>query len=145
MAIGSRDPITLNQITSLAQSDITLTTRTSPQDKHADSTRSDLILLQPPDTPMAPEAAARELANLALQVSRQEDIPTILLSGGDTAAAFVREAGIDWLTPVGALAQGIPVSRACTKEAEFYLITKSGGFGAADALIGAFRKWQNLR
>lgn len=144
MAIGSQDPITVNQIAALTQSDVPLAAMTSGQQLRRVGPHTDLILLRPPDATMEPDKTANELAELALRVAREESISTLLLSGGDTAAAFVSRAGIDHLTPVGALAQGMPVSRGRAAGAEFTLITKSGGFGTIGTLVDAFRNWQSL-
>jgi uncharacterized protein YgbK (DUF1537 family) len=144
MAIGSRDPITLNQIATLAHSEVPFVTTTCGEGLYRPNPHTDLIVLRPPTTALDPDTVARELADCALKVARQESISTVLLSGGDTAAAFVSLAGIDHLTPLGALAQGMPVSRGHAKGTEFTLITKSGGFGGPDALVEAFRNWQGI-
>ncbi len=144
MAIGSRDPITVNQIANLAQSDVKFVTMITPKEVCETSYHAELIVLQPPPRTMDPETVAKELADFALQIARQESISTILLSGGDTAAAFVNQAGIDHLVPIGKLAQGMPVSRGYAQGTEFSLITKSGGFGTPGVLAETFHLWQGL-
>lgn len=125
MAIGSRDPITLGQLEELSR---------SRQD-------SQIVLLRPPPGEQDPEQVATQLAQRALDIARSEGIRTLLLSGGDTAAAFVRLAGIDLLTPLHSLLPGIPAARGIADGTEYTLITKSGGFGPGDALSRLYRLW----
>jgi len=142
MAIGSRDPITLEQIAVLQGSNMLCSTITGEEAPSPGLASADLILLLPPPAEQAPGTVAEGLAALALALADQEGISTILLSGGDTAAAFVRRAAIELLTPLGLVAQGMPVSRGESVHGEFVLITKSGGFGSRGALIDAARQWR---
>ncbi len=142
MAIGSRDPITLEQIAVLQGSNILCSTITGEEAPSPGVAGADLILLLPQRAEQAPGTIAEGLAARALALADQEGISTILLSGGDTAAAFVRLAGIELLTPLGRVAQGMPVSRGQSVHGEFVLITKSGGFGSRAALVDAARQWR---
>ena len=126
MAIGSRDPITLEQLSVLARTEL-------PGERP--------IVLLPPSGQMNPAEVAAELAQRALVQARESGVATILLSGGDTAAAFIREAGLEVLRPAGALEPGMPVARGEAAGTTFTLITKSGGFGVPDALVNAWRSW----
>lgn len=142
MVIGSRDPITLAQIEALGESDL------GPLIIHGEespASRAELILLLPQATDQSPEMVAKSLAALALKIARQEGISTVLLSGGDTASAFITHAGIDLLAPSGSLAQGMPIAQGEAHGKRWTLITKSGGFGDPDALATLFRMWRDGR
>jgi uncharacterized protein YgbK (DUF1537 family) len=131
MAIGSRDPITLGQIAALEQHRRT----------RADA---DLFLLRAPLADDDSSDVAGQLAARALAFARDNAISTLLLSGGDTAAAFIRAAGIDLLVPSGALAPGMPVARGEAGDGRvFTLITKSGGFGDPETLVKAATHWRD--
>jgi uncharacterized protein YgbK (DUF1537 family) len=61
---------------------------------------------------------------------------TLLATGGDTAAALLRRLGCRVLEVGGEAAPGIPWSRASDRTA---VVTKSGGFGVASALVDLLR------
>ena len=60
---------------------------------------------------------------------------TLLITGGDTLLAFLREIHQDTLVPIGELAPGVVLSRIRYQEKQHYMISKSGGFGAASLLL----------
>lgn len=126
MAIGSRDPITLEQVEVL----------------RGGMPKGDApIILQPLPGLHDPEQVSAELAERALTCASENGITTLLLSGGDTAAAFIQRAGVGLLVPLGSLARGMPVARGSANGVTYTLITKSGGFGAPEALVEAWGAW----
>ncbi len=126
MAIGSRDPITLAQVAMLTETGLT---------------GGWPIVLQPPPGQLDPVMVSAELAERALACARKQAVTTLLLSGGDTASAFIRLAEIKLLVPLGSLAPGMPVARGTGAGVTYTLITKSGGFGGPESLIAAYRAW----
>lgn len=60
---------------------------------------------------------------------------TILVTGGDTLLAFMKQIGQGTLIPVRELMQGVILSRLEYGGKKFNLISKSGGFGHKDLLI----------
>lgn len=63
---------------------------------------------------------------------------TILVTGGDTLLAFMKQIGLGTLVPVRELMQGVIVSRFDYGGKKINLISKSGGFGQKDLLIRLF-------
>lgn len=59
---------------------------------------------------------------------------TLLVTGGDTLLAFLRQIGQEELVPIGELTAGIVLSQVEYRGKTFHLISKSGGFGAATVL-----------
>lgn len=61
------------------------------------------------------------------------DLGIVLLSGGDTARAFLEERGIDQFDVIGVFEHGMPICRA--DELPHAFILKSGGFGDSETLL----------
>lgn len=61
------------------------------------------------------------------------DLGIVLLSGGDTARAFLEERGIDRFDVIGVFEHGMPICRADELPCAFIL--KSGGFGDSETLL----------
>ncbi len=144
MVIGSRDPITLGQIPALSKSEIPYLEIVGDAPLPHSAASADLILLRPDAAEREPAAVANDLAAAALRISEEQDISALLLSGGDTAAAFVRQAGIDLLVPRCSLAPGMPLATGNANGRDYTLITKSGGFGSPRALGEAHGAWRQL-
>lgn len=89
----------------------------------------------------AMEVAAR-LADHALAAARVDGTGAIVATGGDTAMAILRAAGRSALDVTGELLPGIACARLAVDDRVLWLVTKAGGFGAADALL---RIGQRLR
>jgi uncharacterized protein YgbK (DUF1537 family) len=58
----------------------------------------------------------------------------LVLTGGETAAAVLAATGLGVLQVVGEVLPGIPLCKACGRDDLPLIVTKSGGFGAPDAL-----------
>lgn len=134
MAIGSRDPITLEQVKHLRAACPNLSHHPAPNGiVSADTTRGHdaITLLQAvaADVDVSPVKAANALANSLAKLAQPGD--TILLSGGATAEAYFDQQGIHMLRFVGEALPGLPVAEF---DGTFY-ITKSGGFGTEDTLL----------
>lgn len=68
----------------------------------------------------------------------------LLVTGGDTLAAFLRQINVDTLNLVGELMPGIILSELHYLQKSFYLISKSGGFGSATAIVDLEKKLYSL-
>jgi uncharacterized protein YgbK (DUF1537 family) len=64
---------------------------------------------------------------------------TLLLTGGETAAACLNAMGIDVLRLVGEVQPGLPVSEPLDFPDALRIVTKSGGFGDPDCLANLVR------
>lgn len=59
---------------------------------------------------------------------------TLLVTGGDTLLAFMKQIGQNELVPVCEFAPGVVLSRIRYRGRSYNLLSKSGGFGSADLL-----------
>lgn len=135
LAIGSRDPITAEQVDRVSRErdivDGRALLRGDPQ-----AIDGAVVLIRAPDSGIARDPA-EVAAGLADDVARIVCIcggAMIVASGGDTAMAVARRLGSRVLLPVGELAPGVPISRDASR-ADLLIATKSGGFGDRDTLV----------
>ena len=130
LAIGSRDPVTVEQVARLCRA-----ARLGEQGT-AELEGGAVVLVRPLAADAARHSAdvAAKLADNVARIVDRCDSATILASGGDTALAIARRLGIRVLTPQRELSPGIPLSAAPARP-ELRIATKSGGFGGPDALI----------
>ncbi|MBL3574474.1 hypothetical protein JMK10_15330 [Rhodovulum sulfidophilum] len=132
LAIGSRDPITLAQVERL---DLPL--YLAPDGR---------LPLDPPRPPCvmqmvsggmdrsAAEAGADFAEGLTKMIMR-DAVGTLIACGGETAAAILARLGVDRAEVFGLALPGIAVVRAALPGSRVLtIVTKSGGFGAADML-----------
>ena len=118
LAVGSRDPITLAQLTHLQAN--------TPPHRYR--------LLRPGE-PEAGETAAGFAARFARAVAAaagRMDRGTLFACGGETAQAVLDTLGIAVVLPEGEVFAGVPVSRL--PGCPLRLVSKSGGFGPPDLL-----------
>ncbi|MEP9375705.1 four-carbon acid sugar kinase family protein [Aquabacter sp. CN5-332] len=143
VVVGSRDPITLMQVERLRRRTPHLQVIEAP-DGHVGDTAptGDLVLFQcVPGTGTASEEAVAERfgAGVAFRLT-QHGARTVLATGGDTAMGLMRALGVKVVHPRGEVLPGMPWSRiAVPGHGDMLLVTKSGGFGAADALASILR------
>ncbi|HVY86846.1 MAG TPA: four-carbon acid sugar kinase family protein [Caulobacterales bacterium] len=141
---GSRDPITLEQLARLEHSDLrpsAFVVGAAEIDPQAMTGARVIILRAPPETVASQSDIARALARAALRLIEQSRVETILATGGDTASALVREAGIRTLCVDGAFALGVPTAKIAINARPMRLITKSGGFGGPHMLVDIARRY----
>ena len=132
--IGSTDPITLEQMARLRAHCPELTYIAAPDGRLPDDLpgRAPLTLVQAlrgQGNADPAEVAARLGEGLVRLQPRRGT--TLVISGGATAQVVLRSLDIDVLELLGEAQPGLPIARA----GGFTIITKSGGFGAADALV----------
>lgn len=88
------------------------------------------------DLEWAGERIAAELGWRTQVLSEQlEDIPDLVLTGGDTARAVLGALGISILRVMGAVESGVPVGQSL--DGRVRVVTKAGGFGERDTLVRA--------
>lgn len=68
---------------------------------------------------------------------------TLLITGGDTLLQCMNEIGVTQMEPLGELASGVVVSRFVLEGHQRYVISKSGGFGAATLMTDLATLLQN--
>jgi uncharacterized protein YgbK (DUF1537 family) len=139
-AIGSRDPITLAQVALLRASG-------GPRwiaapDGRVPPPRSPgpALVQATPGTGASGEVVSRRLAEGVLPLL--PGLGTLVVTGGETAAALLTAAGIGHLQVMGEVLPGLPLCHAPGLPAFPALVTKSGGFGLPDTLL---RLWQAAR
>ncbi|MDL2398922.1 four-carbon acid sugar kinase family protein [Rhizobium mayense] len=138
IAVGSRDPITIRQMVHLTR------VRAGVMDVAAPNGEVPPIATQHSPVTLVRCIEARSAENSATVAGRfgegiaalmQRQMPrTLIASGGDTAAAILRAAGVDTLHPIGEIEASLPISSFNLWGRAVHLITKSGGFGGEDVL-----------
>jgi uncharacterized protein YgbK (DUF1537 family) len=81
----------------------------------------------------AQEAASR-LANIAAAVVQNAPVWTLIIFGGDTTEAILRELHVESVEPLGEIFAGVPAAEMAAAERAIGLVTKAGGFGSSGAL-----------
>lgn len=137
--IGSRDPITLAQLAALRDA-VPLAVFANATDGLVDPTDlapGDILVCAMTDggsRSAAAEAAQRFARGIAAHVAARSPA-TLVLSGGETAAAILSELGIGLLHVTGEIMPGLPFSLAHRDGARLAIVTKSGGFGGPETLL----------
>jgi uncharacterized protein YgbK (DUF1537 family) len=83
---------------------------------------------------------AARLAQGLLAAVRNLQPATVLVSGGDTLAAFLREARCRHLPVGGEIAPGLVWCDLPLNKTTIRLLAKSGGFGGPETLLELFRQ-----
>jgi D-threonate/D-erythronate kinase len=134
--IGSRDLITLAQVDALRA--VGLHYVAAPDGQVPDRTKGGDVLVQA--TPGTGASAEQAAANLAEGVLKHlKNLATLVVSGGETAAAVLRAAGIGVVRVRGDVAPGMPLCQPVDAPGFPAVVTKSGGFGPPDTLL---QLWQ---
>ncbi|NBZ86313.1 four-carbon acid sugar kinase family protein [Stagnihabitans tardus] len=131
--VGSRDPISLAQVARLAEAlpPLPCPDGEVPPVPHA------LFFQATPGPGADGGTVATRLALGALPHLRA--CRSMVLTGGETAAAVLQALGVGRLELLGEVATGLPLSRALDVPGQPLIVTKSGGFGAEDCLLTLFR------
>ncbi|MBP9183829.1 MAG: hypothetical protein KBF78_11900 [Fuscovulum sp.] len=143
--IGSRDPITLAQVDALRRAGGPAWI--AAPDGAAPAARAPALLqaVAAPDSPPTDGATvARRLAQGALPLLAANS-GSLVVTGGETAAALLKAADIAVLHILGEAQPGLPACRAADRPDAPVLVTKSGGFGAPDSLLRLWRAAQPPR
>jgi D-threonate/D-erythronate kinase len=139
-AIGSRDPITLAQVTLLQASGGP--DRVAAPDGEVPPPRvlGPVLVQATPGAGSSPVAVSQRFAT-GLQ-PHLAGLTTLVVTGGETVAALLHAAGVGLLRITGEVLPGLPLCHAEGHAGFPALVTKSGGFGAPDTLL---RLWQAAR
>jgi len=137
--IGSRDPITLTQVTTLKSALAPMTVE-APDGKmgHPDSLGGigmAMFLMVEGAAMRSPVEAAQNFAEGFAEEVRRHCPRALVLSGGDTASAVLEELGVGVLRVAGEVLPGLPLCHADLYGDEITLVTKSGGFGDPETLL----------
>ena len=136
LAIGSRDPITLAQIDRLAATGIpVIEAPDGACPSLGDGPIHLLRLVATPGQAFDPNVAG---ARFATDVARRIEtgaVRTLFGCGGETADAILGALGQGVLRIEGEVLSGVPVSSMLVGGRKLQLVTKSGGFGEATALL----------
>lgn len=137
IAIGSRDPISREQIEALRASTPALTI-SAPNGRvpQAGGTGALVLLMTTGAASHEPIGIVAERFGAGVASYVKAHAPAaLLLSGGETAASVLAALQIDLLEVAGEALPGIPYCRADFAGREVLILTKSGGFGDRDALM----------
>lgn len=132
--VGSRDPITLRQVERLRQGATVGWMACPDGEVPALPPQGPVMILQatPGRGAEGHEVASRLARGVVAQAGRSR---TLLLTGGETAAATLAALGIGTLDLLGEIEAGMPVSRGLDLPDGPFLVTKSGGFGDDNCLL----------
>jgi uncharacterized protein YgbK (DUF1537 family) len=136
ISVGSRDPITLAQVERLrrARPDIVWIAAPNGHMPHAAPILGSLVLQATPGD--AERSGADVTADLARSFVRYcvDGRASLFLTGGETAAAVLREMRVSVLDLLGEVRPGLPMARQAGVQDAAIIVTKSGGFGDDDVL-----------
>ncbi|MDO8884473.1 four-carbon acid sugar kinase family protein [Pseudotabrizicola sp.] len=141
VVVGSRDPITLEQVDHLRSADpvqwIAAPGGVVPEHSAAGS-----VIVQATQGSEAETDGRAVSLRLAQGFVRHHSSPTrhLVLTGGETAAAVLAGLGVTALEVLGEAQPGLPVCRDMNHTSGPVFITKSGGFGAVDCLLRLVRQ-----
>ena len=131
MVVGSRDPITLAQVTALRAAGADW--RAAPNGVLADQRPSvalTLVQATPGDAATSGEKVAQALA-ASVHPALTDRADAVFLTGGATAEAVMQAMGLSVLRLRGEVLPGVPLADTGAEQA---IIVKSGGFGGDDTL-----------
>jgi len=136
LAIGSHDPITIAQVDRLAASGRVGVT-VAPDGVCPARVGGDAVvrLVAAEGRVFEPRAAGERFADGIAHLVMAGGVGTLLACGGETADAILGALGQGVLTIDGEVLPGMPVSGFLVEGRRMQLVTKSGGFGAEDALF----------
>ncbi|MBP6736206.1 MAG: hypothetical protein KA139_02125 [Rhodobacteraceae bacterium] len=135
LAIGSRDPITLAQVAALRAARPGLAVTLAPDGASpAFAGRADTLLLASPG-PGADGATVSARLAAAFCRDHLAGRAALVLTGGETASAVLAAMAVQVLALLGEVGEGLPLSRPLDFPDAPLIVTKSGGFGASDALV----------
>lgn len=139
LAIGSRDPVTLEQMKVLISAGLPVSAIAAPNGivpDFADDTQGvSLIQMVPGAAEVSAENASQAFAKGVVAHVLGNQPKTLFASGGESANALLEELGVDLLQVHGEVLPGVPWSTARDGYPGLRIVTKSGGFGDQQTLI----------
>jgi uncharacterized protein YgbK (DUF1537 family) len=140
IVIGSRHPASRAQLEALAGAGLAVVSadawgHTDPAPAIAALAGGRAAVVASTTPPTSREAVARHLAQAAVRILERAEPDLVAVTGGDTAYALIRELRPRRFDLLGAPADGLALGRLTWEDGrELSLLTKAGGFGAADLL-----------
>jgi uncharacterized protein YgbK (DUF1537 family) len=136
-ALGTRDPITLDQIAALraARPDLDVIELPGGAGGRVPGRLPALLAVTGPEFADPAAVAARFGAAVAEAVKRTSP-KRLVLGGGDTALAVLDRLGTQVVEPVAEPQPGLVAARIAGGPAGMLCLVKSGGFGTIDILAG---------
>jgi uncharacterized protein YgbK (DUF1537 family) len=86
-----------------------------------------------------PDIIASRLADITKQLVTASEVDGLILTGGDTAKAVCHRLGAVGAKLLDEVEPGIPLGRLLGSS-KLPVITKAGGFGNRQSLVGALRR-----
>jgi D-threonate/D-erythronate kinase len=138
VAIGSRDPVTLDQLAALDMQAIQ-----APNGVVPDLPRSSVRIARivPGEGPVSTEVAARRFAEGIAREMRHAMPRTLFACGGETAFAILARLSVPALDIRAEVFPGVPLA-VCSRTG-LAVVTKSGGFGGPDLLVRFLRMFRD--
>lgn len=136
IAIGSRDPITRAQVDHVMQAMAPFRVR-APNGHVPPALLSAPVTLVTVETGETEEAADVVVARFAWGLAdmvRSAPPAAMLVSGGETAYALLRQLGVRTIVLGGEALPGVPFAQAEIGGKSVLILTKSGGFGGEDTI-----------
>lgn len=141
LVIGSRDATTLVQVDRLREAFAGATWIGAPDGAITQVTAlREVAILQATDGGGRPDGAtvSARLAK-AMADHLMDGRKTLVLTGGETAAACLEVLGVSVLRVLGEVLPGLPISEPLDFPDAAHIVTKSGGFGDPDCLVNLVR------
>lgn len=135
-AIGSRDPITVEQVLHLRQAQPGAVYLAAANGCYSGGPAGgDVAILQavPGDAPAPAQDVSRALAQAFVR-DLVAGRACLVLTGGETAAAVLAEMGVGQLQVLAEVLPGLPLCRALDRPDAPLIVAKSGGFGGPETL-----------
>lgn len=104
-----------------------------------------IVATQDPKLTESASVVAARLARTVMKQIRKIDPDLILLTGGDTALACLREVDVSILEICGEFIPGLPILRLKLKGKESLLVTKAGGFGERGLFVDILKEIKERR
>lgn len=134
VAIGSRDPITLEQV-ELAREGMAFNHIVSRDGAIGSITGGPTLVQAVVAHDHRFSAAMARFGRSVADLLRDGAFGTVLLTGGETAQSALGALGIGCLEVLGEVLPGIPVTRATLGDRSLTVLTKSGGFGTPQDIL----------
>jgi uncharacterized protein YgbK (DUF1537 family) len=104
-----------------------------------------ILATQDPKLIESPSVVAARLARTVMKQISKVDPDLIVLTGGDTALAFLREINTSILEICGEFVPGLPILRLNLNGKESLLVTKAGGFGECGLFVDILKEIKERR
>ncbi|MCI5109452.1 MAG: hypothetical protein MRY75_02775 [Marivita sp.] len=131
---GSRDPVTLAQVEALKDISAIVSAPDGMVPDTTPQSATTLLDLTDGGANLSGPIVAERFAEGAAKLARRCQPAALLICGGETAQACLDQFGLNSLRVKAELRPGLPVCEADLGWGQIQIVTKSGGFGAADLL-----------